>query len=270
MAKALPLVRRAAAAALLALLLGTLMLYAFQRKILFPAPPPRALPPRAGALVEGRSPGGRRVAALWSPRPGADERTWTAAYFHGNGMQLADCAELAPILHAEGFNLFAVEYPGYGPLASASPGEAAIVESADAAMGLLRDRLHVPPSRTLLLGQSLGTGVAVQLAARGAGARVVLLTPYRSITAMAGELFPWLPVRFLVRDRFDSESVAPRVTVPVRVVHGTDDEVIPFAHGEALARLFPRGDFVRVEGGHHNDLWSDHLAAVGAALRGAP
>ncbi|MFO0604366.1 MAG: alpha/beta hydrolase [Polyangiales bacterium] len=267
MAKALHLLRRFAVAALVALLLGTLMLYALQRKILFPAPPPRALQARAGTLVEGRSPQGRRVAALWSPRPGRDERTWTAAYFHGNGMQLADCAELAPTLHAENFDLFAVEYPGYGPLAGDAPGEAAIVDAADGAMALLRERLGVPPSRTLLLGQSLGTGVAVQLAARGAGARVVLLTPYRSITAMAGELFPWLPVGLLVRDRFDSEALAPSITLPVRVVHGTADEVIPFAHGEALAKRFPRGEFVRVEGGHHNDLWSDHPAVISAALR---
>jgi len=253
---------------LLVYLLAALMLVTLQRKILFPAPPPRALPTNAGALVEGRSPAGRRVAALWSPRPGATAATWTAAYFHGNGMQLADCAELAPALHAEGFNLFAVEYPGYGPLAADDPSEGAIVETAAAAMGILRDRLHVPTERTLLLGQSLGTGVAVQLAARAMGARVVLLTPYRSITAMAGEVFPWLPVRWLVRDRFDSESLAPSVTVPVRVVHGTDDEVIPFAHGEALARRFPRGTLDRVVGGHHNDLWSDHPVAVSAALRG--
>jgi pimeloyl-ACP methyl ester carboxylesterase len=258
---------RAVRAGLLAVLLGTLMLLTFQRKILFPAPPPRALSQRFGALVEGRSPGGRRVAALWAPRPGASATTWTAVYFHGNGMQLADCAELAPTLHAEGFNLFAVEYPGYGPLAGDDPSEAALVETSAAAVGLLRERFQVPTERTLLLGQSLGTGIAVQLAARGMGARVVLLTPYRSITAVAGELFPWLPVRWLVRDRFDSESLAPSVTVPVQVVHGTDDEVIPFAHGEALARLFPRGTLVRVPGGHHNDLWSEHPGAISTALR---
>lgn len=259
---------RVARVALAVYLLAALMLVTLQRKILFPSPPPRALPSGVGSLVEGRSPGGRRVAALWAPRPGATAATWTAAYFHGNGMQLADCADLVPLLHAEGFSVFAVEYPGYGPLADDAPSEAAIVETAAAAMGILRDRLHVPKERTLLLGQSLGTGVAVQLAARGMGARVVLLTPYRSITAMAGEVFPWLPVGWLVRDRFDSESLAPTVAVPVRVVHGTDDEVIPFAQGEALARRFPQGTLVRVVGGHHNDLWSDHPGAVSAALRG--
>ncbi len=255
--------------ALVVYLLATLVFVTLQRRLLFPAPPPRAVPANVGTLVEARSPNGRRVAALWAPRPGATDATWTAAYFHGNGMQLADCAVLAPAFHADGFNLFAVEYPGYGPLAGDEPGESAIVETATAAMSILRERLHVPTERTLLIGQSLGTGVAVQLAARGMGARVVLLTPFRSITAMAGALFPWLPVRWLVRDRFDNEALAPSVAVPVRVVHGTDDEVVPFAHGEALARSFPRGTLLPVAGAHHNDLWSDYPGAISSALRAA-
>jgi len=243
------------------------MLYALQRRILFPAPPPRPLPAHAQTTLEGRSPRGRRVVALWSPHPRSDANTWTAVYFHGNGMQLADCAELAPVLHTEGFDFYAVEYPGYGPLAGDTPGEEAILDTASAAMDMLRQRLHVPPSRTLLLGQSLGTGVAVWLAARGAGARAVLLSPYRSIPAMAEERFPWLPARLLVRDRFDNEALAPSVTIPVRVVHGTDDEVVPFAHGVVLARRFPHGVLFQVEGARHNDLWSDHRRAVVRALR---
>ena len=187
------------------------MLYALQRKILSPAPPPRALQARAGTLVEGRSPQGAASFTLWSPAPRRDERTWTAAYFHGNGMQLADCAELAPALPRRELRPLRGGVPGYGPLAGDAPGEAAIVDAADGAMAPCASVSGSPPSRTLLLGQSLGTGVAVQLAARGAGARVVLLTPYRSITAMAGELFPWLPVGLLVRDRFDSEALAPSI-----------------------------------------------------------
>ncbi len=244
------------------------MLVALQRRLLFPAPPPRAVPAGAGPVLEGRSHGGRRVVALWSPRGPDAASAWTVAYFHGNGMQLADCADLAPLLNAEGWNVFAVEYPGYGPLANDPVSEEAIVDVADGAMSLLRARLRVPASRTVLLGQSLGTGVATALAARGAGARVALMSPFRSVPAMAAGMFPWLPVGAFVRDRFDSEALAPRVTVPVRVIHGTADELIPFSHGERLARLFPRGELVPVEGGHHNDLWSEHLRETLAALRG--
>lgn len=241
------------------------MLLAMQRRLLFPAPPPRDVPAGAGTLVEGRSAGGRRVAALWSPRAGG--AATTVAYFHGNGMQLADSADLAPMLHAQGWNVFSVEYPGYGPLAGDVASEEAILDVADAAMGLLRARLAVPPERTVLLGQSLGTGVATALAARGAGAKLALLSPFRSVPEVAAGLFPWLPVRALVRDRFDSEALAPRVTVPALVIHGTADEVIPFAHGERLARRFPRGELVRLTGAHHNDLWDAWSLETLTALR---
>lgn len=241
------------------------MLVALQRKILFPAPPPRA--PAAGTVLEGRSTAGRRVVALWSPRAQGASEAITVAYLHGNGMQLADCAELAPLLNAEGWNVFSIEYPGYGALAADAPSEEALVDVADGAMQLLRTRLAVPPARTVLLGQSLGTGVATALAARGAAARVVLMTPFRSVTAVAASMLPWLPVRLLVRDRFDSEALAPSITAPVRVIHGTADEVIPFSHGERLAKVFPRGDLVRIAGGHHNDLWATHRDETLAALR---
>jgi pimeloyl-ACP methyl ester carboxylesterase len=135
-------------------------------------------------------------------------------------------------------------------------------------MALLRERGHVPAARTVLFGQSLGTGVASALAARGAGARVVLMTPFRSIPAVASGLFPFLPVGMLIRDRFDTEARAPHITVPALVIHGTRDEVIPFAHGEALSRVLPQATLLRVEGGHHNDLWSDHGRALHAALDG--
>ncbi len=256
---------RVARSLALAYLAAALMLLACQRMILFPAPPPRAVAAGAGVLVEGRSAGGRRVVALWSA---AREGAPTIAFFHGNGAQLADSGDLAPLFRAEGWNVFSVEYPGYGPLAGDSPSEDAIVDVADGAMRLLRDRLGVSVDRTVLVGQSLGTGVATALAARGAGARLVLISPFRSVSAVASDRFWWLPVGMLVRDRFDSESRAPSIDVPVLVIHGTDDEVIPFAHGERMSRAFRRGALVRIPRGGHNDLWSEHLDEVIAALRG--
>lgn len=250
-----------------AYLAATLVLLAFRRQILFPAPPPRSLPARSGELIEERSADGRRVAALWSPSAVARARAPTLAYFHGNGMQLADCADLAPLLQAEGWNVYSVEYTGYGPLAGDSPSEESIVDVADAAMGILRTRLSVPAERTVLLGQSLGTGVATALAARGAGGRVVLIAPFRSVPEMAAQAFGWLPVRWLVRDRFDSEALAPSVAAPVLVIHGTNDEVVPVAHGELLAKRFPNGRLVRIPGGRHNDLWDVHLTELLSALR---
>ncbi|HEX6275724.1 MAG TPA: alpha/beta hydrolase, partial [Polyangiaceae bacterium] len=78
---------------------------------------------------------------------------------------------------------------------------------------------------------------------------------YTSIADVANVYFPFLPNRWLLRDRFDNAAKAPRVTVPVLVVHGTDDEVIPFALGEKLAGMFPNARLVALPRGRHNDLF---------------
>ena len=110
----------------------------------------------------------------------------------------------------------------------------------------------------MLFGESLGTGVAAEMAARGRGAALVLVTPYTSIPDIGEHLtsrFPILPVRLLMREQFATLEKAPRIAVPALVLHGTDDEVVPFAMGQRVAAALPRGRLVSVPGGHHNDLF---------------
>lgn len=129
-------------------------------------------------------------------------------------------------------------------------------------MGIARERI-------VLSGQSLGTGVAITLAAKGWGTKVVLLSPYTSLPDVAARAIPFLPVRLLMLDRFDSASRAPQVDRPVLVLHGDRDRVIPVDLGEALAAKFPRGRFVEIAGSGHNDLWehaptsTEYFAFVG-------
>ena len=111
------------------------------------------------------------------------------------------------------------------------------------------------PNRIALFGESLGTGVAVEMAARGHGSSVVLVTPYTSIPEVASRFVFGLPVRLLMRERFDSLAKAPRVAVPALLLHGTDDEVVPYAMSVKLATTFPHARLVTVAGGHHNDLF---------------
>lgn len=95
----------------------------------------------------------------------------------------------------------------------------------------------------MLFGQSLGTGGAVALAAGGYGTRLVLLPPSTSLPDVAAPLLRWLPMRSLMRDRFDSLSKAGAVRQPTLVLHGTADEVIPFPLGQRLARSIPNGQW---------------------------
>jgi pimeloyl-ACP methyl ester carboxylesterase len=179
----------------------------------------------------------------------------TVAHFHGNGESLADQTDLGASFRSRGIGFYAVEYPGYGLSSEAGPSESALYEDAEAALVHLRTVLGIERKNTVLEGQSLGSGVAVEMAKRGHGAKLVLISPFTSVPDMARRMLPLLPVGVLVRDRFDSASKVGEVTIPALVVHGTDDEVIPFAMGERIARLLPSARFESLLGAHHNDVW---------------
>lgn len=223
--------------------------FTLQRSMLFPAPrSPIALPEEQGF---SRLPleGGLFVDLLYMPAPpGAP----TVVHFHGNGEQLLDQLDLGARLHAWGLGFLAVEYPGYGA-SPGSPSEAGIYAASDAALAWLRTQ-GVPPERTVLSGRSIGTGVAVELAKRGHGARVMLVSPYTSITEMAGLSFPFLPTRLLVKDRFDTLSKAPEVHLPVLIIHGEQDTLIPVEMGRRLGARFPQATVETVAGAGHNDV----------------
>jgi uncharacterized protein len=109
----------------------------------------------------------------------------------------------------------------------------------------------------VLQGQSLGSGVATEMASRGHGARLVLLAPYTSIVDLASHYAPFLPASLYVRDGLDSASKAGKVTTPVLIVHGTRDEIIPVEHGRRLARLFPHARLEELPDRRHNDLFAE-------------
>jgi len=123
----------------------------------------------------------------------------------------------------------------------------------------------------VLEGQSLGTGVAAGMARRGHGMRLVLISPSTSMVDMAAIMAPFLPVRWLVRDRYETNLKAPALEVPSLVIHGTLDEVIPLDMGQRIAKLLPNSEFFPIEGGHHADLFaidkSSLLAKIAAFAR---
>ncbi|HVK68135.1 MAG TPA: alpha/beta hydrolase [Polyangium sp.] len=225
------------------------LLYAAQRRIVFPAPTVGRTP--AGAFELLRIDGGTPM--LFRPPPA---RGPVVVYFHGNGEQIADSAWLADLFARAGAGFAAIEYPGYGLARGlGEPNEKALFDAAERGIGHLVEHRGIPRDALVLAGQSLGTGVAMEMAARGHGARVLLFCPFTSLPDVGARIFPFLPVRLLLQDRFDSAARAAGVKVPVLVVHGTDDELIPVELGKKLAARLPRGRFMAVAGAHHNDLW---------------
>ncbi len=219
-----------------------------QRALVFPAPTGAQRPSPASQLVDLPE---TVLLVRAPPSPGG---RWVL-HFHGNGEQLASTEWFAVQWAERGVGFVAVEYPGYGLAKDKGPAsEETIVRAAEAARRYVRDVLGVSDERLVLSGQSLGSGPAVRLASEGVGAKVVLFTPYTSLPDVGARVLPFVPVRWLMRDRFDSAARAALVRQPVLVVHGTDDEVVPFELGEALSKALPSARLLRIEGGHHNDV----------------
>jgi uncharacterized protein len=185
----------------------------------------------------------------------APEDARTIVYFHNNRETIEDELGLARSLHARGFGVLLVEYRGYGSSSGDEPSEDGLYRDAEAALDMLAER-GIPPAKIVLWGTSLGSGVAAEMARRGRGSQLVLVTPYTSIPDLVSNVVPALPARLLVADHFDTLAKTSEILIPTTVVHGDADEIVPFWMGEKIARAIRGARFVRVSGGHHGDLFA--------------
>ncbi len=224
------------------------------------APDPTRYRPEAVGLSGIReedvaAPGGARL-VVWHLRAAVGQPT--ILYFHGNAGGLATRADRFLRYGAKGIGLTMMSYRGYSG-GHGQPSEAANV--ADAV--LVYDRLvasGVAPKDVYLYGESLGSGVAVQLATQRPVAGVILDAPYSSMVAMAAHTYPFLPVRPLLVDRYESDRHIRNVKAPILVLHGAADELIPVSMGRALHEAAPNPkDIIVFPSGKHTDL-DDHGA----------
>jgi uncharacterized protein len=224
------------------------------RVLLYPVPPdPPFVPPAGAKLLSLHAEDGALTVAAQFPPP--DDRARTIVVFHGNGETMGGRADLAVDLHARHVGVVLAEFRGYGLARdSGPPDEAGLYRDAAAILDEL-ERQGIGPQRVALLGISLGTGVAAEMAARGRGATLILVSPYTSIPAMAKAMLPFLPAGWICPDKFDTLSKATDVHVPTLVIHGDSDEVVPFSMGQQVAASIPGAMLRVVKGGHHNDLF---------------
>lgn len=179
----------------------------------------------------------------------------TIVFMHGNADTLASSAAVGHIYIARGYNFVVVSYRGYDGQQGA-PSEDGLYEDARAAVKFLIAE-GTDPHDLIFMGHSLGTGVATQMAVEFPKARaVVLLAPFTSAVDAAKAHYPYVPVAWLMKDRFDNAAKIVQTPVPVFIAHGEDDRTIPFAQGEALSALVsgPKS-FLRLPGVGHNDLF---------------
>jgi uncharacterized protein len=190
---------------------------------------------------------------IWLMRTatGADTRPWVL-FLHGNGATIASRLDILHYeqLRAMGLNVAAPEYRGY----SGTPGvptESGIEADAGSAYGYLRTRVHVAPSAIVVFGWSLGSAVAVDLASKAPEAAVVLEGAPSSLVDIGRLRYPYIPIRLLIRNPFESIAKIERVRAPVLFLHSPEDTVVPIAEGRRLfaAARAPK-TFVEVAGGH--------------------
>jgi fermentation-respiration switch protein FrsA (DUF1100 family) len=239
------------------------LLYVAQRRLQY-FPERQRTAPRAVGLPEAEeavlnTADGERV-IVWHVPPREEQPVFL--YFHGNGGSLRWRDERFRALIADGSGLVALSYRGYGG-SSGRPTERGLIEDAAAAHAFAIVRY--PDERIVLWGESLGSALALALAAEKPVGSLVLEAPFTSAADVGARHYWFVPVRLFMKDQFRSDLRAGKVMAPVLVVHGESDAVVPIMLGERLYGLIQAPKrFVRVAGAGHNDLGA---RAVEAAKR---
>lgn len=240
----------ASAALYLSLLL---LLYLMQRSLIYHPDPTRPQPaawfvPDMSA-VSLQTADGVSLLAWWKkPRDGRP----VIAFFHGNGGHIGYRGSKVRGFLDQGYGVLLVAWRGYSGNAG-SPTEAGLYADGRAALKFL-ERQGIRTKEIVLYGESLGAGVAVELASRGAGRVLVLEAPFTSLMDAAAGRFPLFPVRWLIRDRYDSVAKIGRITAPLLILHGEEDFVLPVSLGRALLERAnePKSGVFIPKAGHNN------------------
>ncbi len=202
---------------------------------------------------------GARVHGWWLPCPGSKS---ALLYFHGNAGNLSWRGKSVVKLRDQlGVSVLIVDYPGYGK-SEGRPSEQGCYQCADAAYAWVKDEQAIAPKNILIYGKSLGGGVAVHLASRNDHRALILVKTFTSAPEVGGRMFPWLPVRWIMRNRFASIDRITDCGRPVFIAHGDVDEIIPFPLGKKLfeAAGEPK-HFYSMPGVRHNDAIPDEMFA---------
>jgi fermentation-respiration switch protein FrsA (DUF1100 family) len=253
------LLKRAGVFLLLCLVAGFMFKNFEHRQVYFPYRQLEASPDELGRPFENvrfKSPDGINLHAWYFPAEANSVRANTAILIcHGNAGNISHRLDLCEALLAFGVNVFVFDYRGYGN-SEGRPGEEGTYLDAQAAYAWLKNK-GFEGKNIIAFGESLGGGVASELALRETLGGLILQSTFTSIPDVGAELFPWLPVRLISTIKYDTLNKLPRINVPVLVVHSRTDEIVRFRHAERLfqAANEPR-QFCELSGGHNAPAWA--------------
>lgn len=236
-------------------LICCLCIKVFYRYILYPSPQGKdfVVPPKAQLLyLKGHD--GNFIKFLFFP---PNEKMPTFVYFHGNGETLQSNIAWAQKLHNKGFGLGIMEYRGYGK-AEGKPFETDLYEDAKTVLSYLNQQ-GVSKENIVLVGYSLGSGIAVEMAVQGVGSKLVLLAPYTSIPSVAQSFAPIFPMVQLIPEHFDTLSKVSKITIPALLIHGTRDRIVPYFMSAELQKKFKNASLLTLEGKGHTNIFTEEV-----------
>lgn len=258
-----------------------LVMMFLQRSLMYPAVqsgPLPAPPGTTGQDVVATTADGLTLHGWTFFDPADDDAARPVVIFlHGNGGNRGHRLRDVEMLARNGADVVLFDYRGYAENAG-SPSEAGLAEDARAIWSFVTETLHIPPEQIVLYGESLGGGVAVKIAAElsreGAPpGGLILRSSFSSMDAAAAGHYPWLPVRLVLYDRYDSVGVIDEVTCPILVLHGDADRVVPLELGRRLFAAAPDHSaagipkqFVLLPGAGHNDVLLTAEAEMSEAI----
>ncbi|MBA3446832.1 MAG: alpha/beta hydrolase [Pseudaminobacter sp.] len=231
------------------------LMYVSQRALLYPGAGSAFAPAQAewGEAVFIETPDGETLHGLYS---GGQAGKPSVLFFPGNADWIGNYRFLADALAARGIGLLAISYRGY-PGSTGSPSEDGLLIDAMASFDWLSARSE---GGIVVLGQSLGSGVAVDTAAQRPAAGIILVSAYLSMLSVAQTHYPFLPVALLIKGSFRSDLKIAQVKQPKLFIHGRRDEIVPLTSGEALYDLAPEPKRMLIHDTHaHNDLWNEGI-----------
>ncbi|ANU06846.1 alpha/beta hydrolase [Paraurantiacibacter namhicola] len=228
-------------------LAALVLVWSLQERFIYPAPPEQAGVPAGFERITYTAADGVEIGAGYRP---AREGMPTLLFFHGNGSSWQSTAYVTDRLAALGYGVLAASYRGYAGNAG-SPSEKGLYADGRAAYAFLRER-GVAPQDIVLTGNSIGSGVATHLATEVEARALVLISPFDSLEETASRAMRWLPVRTLIRDRYDNVGKLPGIEIPVLILHGEEDTLIRLEQARTLAAARPGTKLVTYPGWGHD------------------
>ncbi len=194
-----------------------------------------------------------------------------AVYFHGNGGNISHRRSLLANYSSElQLTILGISYSGYGK-SGGKPGEETFYRDSEVALAYLLKQFDIEPDQVMVFGESMGGAVATRLAAKHKLPLLALDSTFSSLPDVGQAIYPWLPVRLLMRNQFPATTHAANYHGRVIQTHGTDDSIVPYRLGQRLAKSFPNTEgnqFITKTGGDHNEMPSqEYFDALQTAVR---